>query len=437
MLPKIHKNISPPPGRPIISGNGSPTERIFHFVDFFLKDISKLGKSYVKDTTLFLKTIQDITHVPENTILVTLDVKSLYTNIPNELGIKACLQALQKHRRGKQNPSNISIIRLLNMVLTINNFEFNGDHYLQIGGTAMGTRAAPNYAIISMNWFEATFVYTYQPQPLLWVRYIDDIFMLYQHGQHELEKFIKHLNSCHSSIQFTTEQSNEQVSFLDTWVIKNKTQNTLHTDLYVKPTDSHMYLRFDSCHPKHCKESLPYSQYLRIRQICSNLNDFEHSANLTRWFSHRGYPIQCLKQAYLRAKSQDRLSLIQTRITQASDSSQTDNLFAITTYSPGFFEFKSTIKANWDFLSRSKTTRSLHRMPTIFGLRRPPNLRDILVTAKVPQDHQIQKPKWPTPKCDKFDCVYCTDSINQGQSGTITANASIQHVETSPVSAKI
>jgi hypothetical protein len=57
---------------------------------------------------------------------------------------------LAKTKKGKQNPSNISIIRLLNMVLIMNNFELNGDHYLQIGGTAMGTRAAPNYAITSM-----------------------------------------------------------------------------------------------------------------------------------------------------------------------------------------------------------------------------------------------------------------------------------------------
>jgi hypothetical protein len=83
MLPKIHKGISPPPGRPIISGNGSPTERISHFVDFFLQDIAKLGKSYVKDTAHFLKIIQDLNSVPDKTILVALDVKSPYTNIPN------------------------------------------------------------------------------------------------------------------------------------------------------------------------------------------------------------------------------------------------------------------------------------------------------------------------------------------------------------------
>ena len=52
MLPKIHKNLNNPPGRPIVSGNGCPTERISQFVDFFLQPGVKGIRSYIKDTTL-------------------------------------------------------------------------------------------------------------------------------------------------------------------------------------------------------------------------------------------------------------------------------------------------------------------------------------------------------------------------------------------------
>ena len=74
MLPKIHKGTFLPPGRPIISGNGCPSERISSFVDFFLKDISPKGKSYLKDTTHFIQTLDDLGTIPDGAILATLDV---------------------------------------------------------------------------------------------------------------------------------------------------------------------------------------------------------------------------------------------------------------------------------------------------------------------------------------------------------------------------
>jgi hypothetical protein len=78
--------------------------------------------------------------------LVTFDVTSLYTNIPNKEGIAAANELLQKCRSRQFKPSNNSVIKLLEMVLTKNNFQFNGKHFLQVGGTSMGTKTAPAYA---------------------------------------------------------------------------------------------------------------------------------------------------------------------------------------------------------------------------------------------------------------------------------------------------
>ena len=60
LLPKIHKGIIPPPGRPILSANECPTERISAFVDFFLKPLVKEIPSYIKDTTDFINKIEEI-----------------------------------------------------------------------------------------------------------------------------------------------------------------------------------------------------------------------------------------------------------------------------------------------------------------------------------------------------------------------------------------
>jgi len=84
-LTKIHK--PHPVGRPIISGCEGPTERISSFVDYLLQPIVKAQLSYLKDTADFTNFIEK-TKVEENTVLVSMDVTSLYTNIPQEeLGI--------------------------------------------------------------------------------------------------------------------------------------------------------------------------------------------------------------------------------------------------------------------------------------------------------------------------------------------------------------
>jgi hypothetical protein len=127
------------------------------------------------------------------------------------------------------------------MVLTMNNFEFNGEHHLQIGGTAMGTKAAPNYAVTTVNHFEQTHKYTYRLLPILWIRYIDDIFSTWQHGEHELNMFIDHVNSCHPTLKFTYKCSTNSVNILDTTVILDN-QNHIYTNIYSKVTDTHMDL---------------------------------------------------------------------------------------------------------------------------------------------------------------------------------------------------
>ena len=63
---------------------------------------------------------------------------------------------------------------LLKLVLTWNNFQFDDKHYLQIGGTAIGTKLAPSFANIFMGWFEDKFIYPHHKLPLLWKQYIDD-----------------------------------------------------------------------------------------------------------------------------------------------------------------------------------------------------------------------------------------------------------------------
>ena len=108
--------------------------------------------------------------------------------------------------------------------------------------SAMGTRVAPSLADIYMAWFEKMYIYTYPLQPLIWMRFLDDCFCIWQHGWDELSKFTKHINNCHANSKFTMEASTTGVNFLDTTVkLKN---GKLTNDLYCKLTDSHNYLLY-------------------------------------------------------------------------------------------------------------------------------------------------------------------------------------------------
>ena len=231
LLPKVHKGIDPPPGRPILSANGCPTEKISQFVDHFLSQTAPLHQSYTKDTTHFLKKIKDIGPLPKGTLLACMDVTSLYTNIPNHLGLVAANKALNKLRpQPGLKPSNQTLVQLMELVLTKNNFQFNGDHYLQIGGVSMGTKMAPNFADDFLAEFEERYVYTYRDQPLLWARFLDDIFLIWTHGIDKLHEFLNHLNSCTPSIKLTLEVSEKSVNFLDTTV--TLTNTGLKTNLF-------------------------------------------------------------------------------------------------------------------------------------------------------------------------------------------------------------
>ena len=167
LLPKIHKDINNPPGRPIVSDSGGPTEKISQFVDHFLGPLVPLSESYIRDPTHMINILNNFSTIPEM-ILCTLDITSLCTNIPHNEGIQFIKEFLAIHRDTNALPYNSYIIELLEVVLTNNYFDFNGKHYHQKSGTAMGTKLAPSYANMFMAKFEQNHVYTYHLQPTLW-----------------------------------------------------------------------------------------------------------------------------------------------------------------------------------------------------------------------------------------------------------------------------
>ena len=149
-------------------------------------------------------------------LLVTLDVKSLYTNIPHSEGIEAFWAAL--NTRQVLQPPTEDLIHLIKLILTKTGFVFEGEYYLQIHGTAMGTRMAPSYANIFMGDLERRILDEVEKRPDIWWRYIDDVLTIWPHGEESLIEFIEQINNKHPKIQFTAEWSNKSTAFLDVMV---------------------------------------------------------------------------------------------------------------------------------------------------------------------------------------------------------------------------
>ena len=130
--PEFHPNN---PGRPVISSANCHTSRISEFVDYYLQPEIKKLESYVKDTTEIIKKVEALDQVRDDSYLVSVDVRSLYTNIPYKEGIEAVKQKL---KRSKPSISIKVILTFLKLILTINNFVFNGINYLQKKGCEKG-----------------------------------------------------------------------------------------------------------------------------------------------------------------------------------------------------------------------------------------------------------------------------------------------------------
>ena len=134
-----------------------------------------------------------------------------------------------------------------------------------MSGTAIGTKSAPPYACIFMDYVETEFLKTQAIKSWLWKRFIDDIFFIWTDSEENLNKFLKDLNEFHPNLKFTYEKSKEKINFLD--LVIKLTDGKIVTDLYCKSADSHQYLHYDSCHAEHIKRSIIFSETLRLKRF--------------------------------------------------------------------------------------------------------------------------------------------------------------------------
>ena len=403
--------------RPIVAGPESPTSRLSHLVDLLLKDLPQSTKSYIRDDIDFLSKLQrDLTNEHEHS-LITFDVESLYTNIDHKLGIEAITYWLNKHRsKVNHRFSNDFICDAVTIVLENNTFFFNNKFYLQVNGTAMGTKMAPTYANLVLAYLEEKLYdklhneHSFAFKTFIennFLRYLDDCFIVWPHTQYDITDFENELNKLHPKFKFVKESSIKEIPFLDIKVyIKNK---NILTDIYYKPTDTHQFLPFDSCHPRHTKISIPYCEARRLCTIIDDINiKKERLQEMKSFFLARNYPEKLIEDSITKA-----LSIPQADLRKAKPKAHTEILPFVSTHNPNNPNLLPLIKSTLNILnSDAHMNKVLKSSKFICSKRQPPNLGRLLTKAKFSQSPYIDNGsfKCNDPKC--CNCIYMNETTH-------------------------
>ncbi|XP_069505846.1 uncharacterized protein [Ambystoma mexicanum] len=409
ILPKIHKTMVNPPGRPIVSGTGAILEPLSRFADRYLKPYVAAMYSFVQDTTEVINMVEDMQFDPQQQLMVSLDIVSLYTCIPQQDTLQVLEETLLNKRTTGKVPNSF-ILWCAEMALTENYFGFNGQLYHQVHGTAMGSSVAPSAANLYVESFERGVIYN-PSNPFfenlgLWRRYID-ILIIWNGTVARFEKFVEWINKQNRYMKFTSTHSNKELNFLDVTVWVDSGSNILKVKPFHKPTDRNSLLDFSSCHPRHTRENLPFGQFLRLKRNSSTRDIFRQEAQvLGSKLKARHYPEKIIKRTYKRSSNNDRSALLEYR----DRTTESKNLVFVSTFSPLANQVVKIITKNWHILRGGECPLD----PPMCAFKRGSNLKELL-TKNISRGQHQQKSiteMWGLPKMvGHAPCGQCTNCI--------------------------
>ena len=288
-LPKIHKNAENPPLRPIISMSGTVTHELAQHLNEIIKPY--IDQSYMlKSTDEFLLAIENL-KLNANQSIVSLDVESLFSNVPVEPTIDIILARAYNHDSIPPPDIQCTDLRELLKISTQQTpFAFKGKNYLQTDGVSMGSPLGPTFANFYMADLESSLLSQDKiSNPVKYFRYVDDIFAIFNSPIH-VRYFIQRLKN-RSVLNFTHEAMvNNKFNFLDVQM-SVKTDGSLETSVYIKPTDKGIYPNFNSHIPAQYKKSVINS--LVNRAIKFSSTEQIRGAELSRIkqvLANNGYP---------------------------------------------------------------------------------------------------------------------------------------------------
>jgi hypothetical protein len=280
VLPKLHKGRDPLSSRPIVGA-----------VDWFTTPISKLLSYYLQDTLrninercIITKTqdiVQHLQSIPRrtitnNSILVTMDIESLYTNIDLDT-----LSTILEH----YNPFLKTLCDFINQH---NCFIYLDQVYKQTNGIAMGTNAAPEmaniylYVLLDIQMKQLPYITEYS-------RYLDDAFFIWNGSETSLLNFQHRMQSLIPKLRFSFHHSYKRVPFLDLYITIH--DEDIHYYTHQKKLNKYAYITPKSSHPLHTFKGWITAELNRYKNNSSHRIYYERTKELFYdRLTARGYP---------------------------------------------------------------------------------------------------------------------------------------------------
>ena len=243
-LSKIHKPLVNgfPKLRPILSAINTGTYKWAKFFVPLLKPFTSNNYT-VKDSFDFAK---DITQQSSKLFMASLDVDSLFTNVPLDETIEICVNELFKSSQTVSGLNKQQVLEMLWLTTKENFILFDQKYYSQIDGVAMGSPLGPTLANIFLCYHETTWLKNCPKsfKPVYYKRYVDDIFVLFEKPE-QVSRFVKYMNKRHKNIKFSFEtEKDNSFSFLDVKICREKDKFT--TSVFRKDTFSGVCTNFSS-----------------------------------------------------------------------------------------------------------------------------------------------------------------------------------------------
>ncbi|BHF85646.1 hypothetical protein SprV_1002881800 [Sparganum proliferum] len=239
--------------------------------------------------------------------MVSFDVTSLFTSIPQDLAIETIELLLQsKYDETENRLGHAQILQLLKLCLRAY-YMFDGTVYEQVKDTPTGSPISGYIAEAVLQRLESLVFQHHKSK--FWARYEDDTFVIIERDQ--VLTFQEHLNAVFPDIQFTIgeEEENNQLVFLDVLVCR-KDFGGLKTKVFRKATNTMQVLNFNSNHPISHKRSCVRTLYRRVETHCIEPEDkIAELQYLRRVFTANGYPrnffSRCIRKRDKRPKRTD------------------------------------------------------------------------------------------------------------------------------------
>lgn len=285
--------------RPIVNCRNTHSYNLAKFIHNKLSPIMTTSKYNVKNSFDLIHIINNTT-LPENYELISLDVKSLFTNIPKDL-VMEIIKKKWKFIEAYTEIPKVEILHIIEHIYNTSYFSFDGKIYKQLDGTAMGNPLSPLLANLVMNDLIDTCVQKIHFDIPLLQLYVDDTILAIPKDAHDV--ILDCFNNYHMKLKFTIErENNKTIPFLDVLVIREESGN-LKTKWYSKPENSGVILNYKSHHPIQQKIATATGLIKRALRLSHKEYHKEEYKKIKAILSKNNYPVYLIKKLYIKCQN--------------------------------------------------------------------------------------------------------------------------------------